>query len=92
MAHHDLRTRFAAFEWHVIEVEDGNDIDQLNSAFDEAERTKGQPTLIIANTVKGKGASIMENKASWHHHLPNAEEYAEISRELKARKEALEHE
>ena len=50
------------------------------------------PTLIIANTVKGKGASIMENKASWHHHLPNAEEYAAISRELKERKEALLHE
>ncbi len=89
MAHHDLRTRFAAFDWHVINVSDGNDIDQLNTAFDEAEKVKGKPVLIIANTVKGKGASIMENKASWHHHLPNAEEYEIIRSELKARKEAL---
>ena len=92
MAHHDLHARFAAFDWHVIDVADGNDVDQLNAAFDEAEGTKGTPTLIIANTVKGKGASIMENKASWHHHLPNAEEYAAISQELKERKEALLHE
>lgn len=92
MAHHDLHARFAAFDWHVIDVADGNDVDQLNTAFDEAEHTKGQPTLIIANTVKGKGASIMENKASWHHHLPDAEEYGAISRELKERKEALLHE
>ena len=61
-------------------------------AFDEAEQTKGMPSLIIAHTVKGKGASIMENKASWHHHLPTQEEYLEISRELKERKEALMHE
>ncbi len=92
MAHHDLHGRFAAFGWHVIDVADGNDVDQLNAAFDEAERTKGRPTLIIANTVKGKGASIMENKAGWHHHLPSAEEYEIIRRELKERKEALEHE
>ena len=89
MAHHDLHKRFAAFDWHVIDVADGNDEDQLNAAFDEAERTKGCPTLIIAHTVKGKGASIMENKASWHHHLPNREEYETISKELAARKEAL---
>ena len=85
----DLSGRFTAFGWHAIDVQNGNDVDQLNAAFDEAERTKGRPTVIIANTVKGKGASIMENKASWHHHLPNAEEYAQISRELAERKEAL---
>ena len=89
MAHHDLHARFAAFDWHVIDVQDGNDVDQLNAAFDEAENTKGMPTVIIANTVKGKGSVLMENKASWHHHLPNAEEYAAISKELKERKEAL---
>lgn len=88
----DLHARFAAFGWHVIDVRDGNDIDQLNAAFDEAENTKGRPTVIIANTVKGKGASIMENKAGWHHHLPDDEEYDIISRELKERKEALMHE
>ena len=92
MGHHDLHARFAAFDWHVIDVADGNDVEQLSAAFDEAEAKRGKPTIIIANTVKGKGASIMENKASWHHHLPNAEEYAQISRELKERKEALLHE
>ena len=85
----DLHARFAAFGWHVIDVKDGNDVDQLNAAFDEAEQTKGRPTVIIANTVKGKGAAIMENKAGWHHHLPSAEEYEIISKELKERKEAL---
>lgn len=85
----DLAGRFAAFGWHVIELKDGNDVDALNAAFDEAENTKGMPTVIIANTVKGKGAAIMENKASWHHHLPNAEEYAIITKELAERKEAL---
>ena len=85
----DLAARFAAFGWHVIEVQDGNDLDQLNAALDEAETIKGRPTVLIANTVKGKGASIMENKASWHHHLPNAEEYDVITRELRERKEAL---
>ena len=92
MGHHDLHARFAAFDWHVIDVADGNDIDALNAAFDEAERTKGKPSIIIANTVKGKGSALMENKASWHHHLPNAEEYEQIRAELAARKEALLHE
>lgn len=92
MAHGDLHGRFAAFGWHVIDVADGNDIDQLNAAWDEAERTKGQPTVVIAATVKGLGSPLMENKAGWHHHLPNQEEYEQISRDLKARKEALEHE
>lgn len=89
MGHHDLHARFAAFDWHVIDVADGNDVDQLNAAFDEAERTKGRPTILIANTVKGKGSPLMENKASWHHHLPNAEEYEQIRADLSARKEAL---
>ena len=88
----DLRDRFAAFGWHVISVKDGNDIDQLNRALDEAEKTQGQPTVIIAETVKGKGSTLMENKASWHHHLPDAGEYEIISRELAERKEALRHE
>ena len=88
----DLHARFAAFGWHVINVQDGNDIDQLNAAFDEAEHVKGRPSVVIANTVKGKGAAIMENKAGWHHHLPNAEEYEIISKELKEKKEALIHE
>ena len=92
MGHHDLHARLAAFNWHVVDVADGNDVDQLNAAFDEAERTKGKPTVLIANTVKGKGSPLMENKAGWHHHLPNREEYEQITRNLKARKEAMERE
>ena len=92
MAHGDLAGRIAAFGWHVIEVADGNDVCQLAAAFDEAEATKGRPTAVIAHTVKGKGSPLMENKASWHHHLPNAEEYEIIKRDFAARKEALRHE
>ena len=92
MSHHDLHARFAAFDWYVIDVTNGNDIDQLNAAFDEAEKTKGKPTAIIAETVKGLGSPLMENKAGWHHHLPNQEEYEQITRDLTARREALEHE
>ena len=92
MAHGDLAGRFSSFGWHVIEVADGNDIDQLNTAFDEAEQTENCPTVIIANTIKGTGSSLMENKASWHHHLPNDEEYRQILADLAERKEALLHE
>lgn len=92
MAAGDLGARFAAFGWHVISVADGNSVDQLNAAFDEAERTKGLPSVIIANTVKGKGSTLMENKASWHHHLPTPEEAAVILKDLEQRKEALLHE
>lgn len=80
--------RWAAFGWHVIEV-NGNDMEELDAAFAEAKQTKGQPTVIIANTTKGFGSSIMENKAPWHHKVPNAEEYAIIAADLKAREEAL---
>ena len=92
MAHGDLAGRIAAFGWHVIQVADGNDVCQLAAAFDEAEAVKGRPTAVIAHTVKGKGSPLMENKASWHHHLPNAEEYEIIKRDFAARKEALRHE
>jgi transketolase len=85
----DLRKRFEATNWHVIDVKDGNSIEQLNAALDEAERTKGCPTVIIAETVKGKGSALIENKASWHHKLPTQEEYRQIAADLDARKEAL---
>lgn len=88
MGHDDLCERFRAFGWNVIDVEDGNDIDQLKVAFDAAKETKGMPTVLIANTVKGKGSSVMENKANWHHKVPNAEELEQIRKDLKERKEA----
>lgn len=88
MAHDDLHERFASFGWHVIDVADGNDIDQLRAAFEEAKETKGKPTVLIANTIKGKGSSVMEDKANWHHKVPNEEELAQIRKDLKEKKEA----
>lgn len=92
MHHDDLHERFRSFGWNVIDVEDGNNIDQLNTAFEEAKTVKGKPTVLIANTVKGCGSPVMENKAGWHHHVPNEEEYAQIMKDLEARKEAALHE
>lgn len=92
MAHEDLSARIRAFGWHVLSV-NGNDIDALNDAFNEAKQIADRPTCIIANTVKGfGGGAVMENKAGWHHKVPTDEEYAMISAELKRRKEAAENE
>ncbi len=80
--------RWAAFGWNVLSVP-GNDLTALDSAFTLAAETKGKPTVIIANTVKGFGSSLMENKASWHHHLPNDDEYQQIVADFTAREGAL---
>ena len=88
MALDDLKAKVAAFNWNVLVVEDGNDLDQLDAAFEAAKAYKGKPTCIIANTVKGKGSPVMENKAAWHHHVPTQEEYDQIMRDLDAAKEA----
>ncbi len=85
MAHEDLFKRVEDFGWHVISV-DGNDLDALDKAFEEAKNTKGKPTCIIANTIKGKGSKVMENKASWHHHVPTDDEYKQIARDLDERR------
>ena len=66
--------KFEAFKFHVIEI-DGHDFDQLRAAFKEARETKGQPTVIIAHTVKGKDVSFMENAVGWHGKAPNEEQY-----------------
>lgn len=68
-----LDKKFEAFGWHVIKI-DGHDLDAIQAAFDEAKTVKGQPTMIIAKTVKGKGVSFMENNAAWHGSAPNAEQ------------------
>ena len=81
--------KFEAFNFHVINVADGNDMDQLKAAFDEAKVTKGQPTAIICKTVKGKGVSFMENQAGWHGKAPNDEQYATAMEELEKAGEAL---
>ena len=82
--------KFEAFNFHVIRVEDGNDMEQIEKAFEEARQTKGAPTAIIAKTLKGKGVSFMENKAGWHGKAPNEEEYGIAMKDLEAIGEKLE--
>lgn len=89
MAHDDLHERFRSFGWHVIDVKNGNDIDQLVAAYEEAKTIKGKPSVVIANTVKGCGSAVMEDKAGWHHKVPGAEEYEQIIKDFAERKEAL---
>ncbi len=81
--------KFEAFNFHVINVADGNDMDQLRAAFKEARETKGQPSAIIMKTVKGKGVSFMENQAAWHGTAPNDEQYAVAMADLEKVGEAL---
>ena len=80
--------KFEAFNFHVINI-DGNDFDQIDAAFKEAKTVKGQPTAIIAKTVKGKGVSFMENQVGWHGKAPNDEEYTIARDELEKAGEAL---
>ena len=75
--------KFQAFGFHVINF-DGHNFDEIEAAFAEARTIKGKPTAIIAKTVKGKGVSFMENKASWHGTAPNDEQYEIAMNELKA--------
>ena len=81
--------KFKAFHFHVINLADGNDMDQIAAAFAEARETKGQPVAIIAHTVKGKGVSFMENQVGWHGKAPNDEEYAIAMADLEKEGEAL---
>nr|WP_294492772.1 transketolase [uncultured Mediterraneibacter sp.] len=80
--------KFEAFNFHVINI-NGNDFDQIDAAFKEAKTVKGQPTAIIARTVKGKGVSFMENQAGWHGKAPNDEEYKIAMEDLEKAGEAL---
>lgn len=80
--------KFEAFNFHVINV-DAHDFEALDKAFKEARETKGQPTAIIAKSVKGKGVSFMENQASWHGSAPNHEQYTQAMEELEKAGEAL---
>jgi len=81
--------KFEAFNFHVINVADGNDFEQLQAAFEEARATKGMPTAIVMKTVKGKNVSFMENQASWHGAAPNDEQYAVAMADLEKVGEAL---
>ena len=81
MSPYPIDEKFKAFGFHVINI-DGHDFDQIEAAYQEARTVKGQPTAIIAKTVKGKGISFMENQASWHGTAPNDEQYEVAMKEL----------
>ena len=74
--------KWAAFGFHVIEI-DGHDVARILAAFEEARQVKGQPVMIVAHTIKGKGVSFMEDKAEWHGVAPNAEQVDQALIELK---------
>jgi transketolase len=73
--------KWQTFGWPVIEV-DGHSMDQLGKALDQAEATRGKPTLIVAHTVKGKGVSFMENNPEWHGKAPKPAEAVAAIREI----------
>jgi len=76
-----LNKKWAAFGWHVTDV-DGHDLNQLLDALDRAKEVKGQPAVIIAHTVKGKGVSFMENNVDFHGKAPSAEQLEIALKEL----------
>jgi transketolase len=76
-----LDKKWEAFGWAVKEV-NGNDVEELLSAFDSLPFEKGKPSVIIAHTTKGKGISYMENQLKWHHGVPSKEEYELAIQEL----------
>ena len=80
--------KFKAFRFHVINI-DAHDFDQIRAAFKEARETKGQPTVIIAHSTKGKGVSFMENSCDWHGKAPNDEQYAVAMADLEKVGESL---
>jgi len=74
--------KWQAFGWHTVDI-DGHDFDQILAAFQEAEKTKTKPTVIIAHTIKGKGVSFMENNVAFHGKAPTPEEAERALKELK---------
>lgn len=83
-----IEDKFVAFKWHVVTI-DGHDFDQIRSAYQEARRTKGQPTAIIAHTIKGKGVGFMENQVGWHGKSTKADEFEQAMKDLNRRGEEL---
>lgn len=78
-----IAEKFRAFGWHVIEIS-GHDYEAIRTAFAEAKTVKGVPTVIVANTIKGKGVSFMENQVGWHGKAPNEEQMKQALAELEA--------
>ena len=79
----DPAAKFAAFGWKTLEI-DGHDMEQILAACDEARTIRGRPTIVVANTVKGKGVSFMENDYNWHAKVPSSAELDAALAELNA--------
>lgn len=77
-----LADKFKAFNWNVVEI-DGHNYDEIKNAFNIFKAEQEKPTVIIANTIKGKGVSYMEGKLLWHYRNPNDEQLAQALEELK---------
>lgn len=83
MALDDLAEKWKAFGWEVVHV-DGHNFDALTNTFRALPKVAGKPHMVIANTVKGKGVSYMENVAKWHHGVPSKEQLTQAFAELEA--------
>ena len=83
MSPEPVADKWQAFGWHVLTI-DGHDFEQIRGAIAEAKRTRGRPTMIIAETIKGKGVSFMEGKADWHGKAPSQDDLARALAELDA--------
>ncbi|MBR0037797.1 MAG: transketolase [Bacteroidales bacterium] len=90
MALDSIRERWSAFGWDVKEM-NGDDMESILQTFASIDYTNRKPHLLVSQTTKGKGVSYMENVASWHHGMPNEEQYQEAIAEISARIETLEH-
>jgi len=82
MSSYPIPDKWRGFGWHVIET-NGHDYKAILSAYDEAEKIKGRPTVIVAKTIKGKGVSFMENQVDWHGKAPSKDEAERALAELK---------
>ena len=80
----DLPAKWRAFGWNVVRC-DGHDLQALNKSIELAQAFKGVPTVIVADTVKGKGVSFMENQAGWHGKAPNEEQFHQAIAELEGK-------
>lgn len=79
----NLKERYDSFNWNVIEI-DGHNFSEIINAIEQAEETKNRPTVIIADTIFGKGVSFMENNPDWHARAPSESEYQKAMQELEA--------
>lgn len=84
MSSYPIDEKFKSFGFQIINI-DGHDIDEIIKAFEVARNVKGQPTCIIAKTVKGKGVAFMENQVGWHGKVPNEEQYKQAREGLEGR-------